>query len=90
MSTAAKLILAQKLAFLNTINNALDTIDELHEAQAGTMREGGRLRLETLGDDAWTQHFRYVSPYGVLLIALRPKQIHSSRSYSSCGSHGAP
>lgn len=55
----ATTFLASRIAFNRRLLEVLAEADDLVEEQtAGRMRPGGRVRLESLGDDVWLQQFR--------------------------------
>ncbi|KDQ31559.1 hypothetical protein PLEOSDRAFT_166716 [Pleurotus ostreatus PC15] len=56
----ATTFLASRIAFNRRLLEVLAEADDLVEEQtAGRMRPGGRVRLESLGDDVWLQQFRF-------------------------------
>lgn len=56
--------LASQILFDSQILALLEELNfEQEEAQAGRMREGGRVHLEGLGDDVWLEQFWYIHFY---------------------------
>ena len=52
-------ILEAQIGLFETIQALLEADKELELSSSGCMRPGGHINLDKLGDDVWTEQFRY-------------------------------
>lgn len=58
-------ILQDTVSFLDLVSKLLATQDKEFPQSAGSLRPGGKINLDQLGDNMWLEQFRYAL-YGSL------------------------